>query len=213
MKSGREAVLHGKQLRDRFFDVIAGPIFDDNGQISHVVMAYHDVTEARRVEQMKSEFVSTAAHELRTPLATIIGYADLLLSNPEQTVATTCRTTLKLIIGSCRTPGAHRQRPARHQPDRGRRGAEAGVSAVPSRSALPGGGLGTRRCQREHPIELDLPAEGARGRRGSLCPHPGDRKPAQQRHQVLAQRRYDPHQSPYRATTAANWPLPTRGSA
>ena len=85
MKSGREAVIRGRRLRDRFFDVIAGPIFDDQGQISNVVMAYHDVTEARRVEQMKSEFVSTAAHELRTPLATIIGYADLMLSHPVQT--------------------------------------------------------------------------------------------------------------------------------
>lgn len=98
MNSGKEAALHGKQLRDRFFDVIAGPIFDDNGRISHVVMAYHDVTEARRVEQMKSEFVSTAAHELRTPLATIMGYAELLLSSPEQ-----CRDhlqdSLKLILG------------------------------------------------------------------------------------------------------------------
>ncbi len=85
MQSRREASIQGRRLRDRFFDVIAGPIFDNDGQITHVVMAYHDVTEARRLEQMKSEFVSTAAHELRTPLATIIGYADLILSNPEQT--------------------------------------------------------------------------------------------------------------------------------
>ncbi len=38
----------------------------------------HDVTEQRAIDRMKDEFVSTAAHELRTPLATIIGYADLL---------------------------------------------------------------------------------------------------------------------------------------
>lgn len=38
----------------------------------------HDVTEQRTIDRMKDEFVSTAAHELRTPLATIIGYADLL---------------------------------------------------------------------------------------------------------------------------------------
>lgn len=48
----------------------------------------HDVTEQRAIDRMKDEFVSTAAHELRTPLATIIGYADLLQMNntfsPEQ---------------------------------------------------------------------------------------------------------------------------------
>lgn len=43
----------------------------------------HDVTEQRAIERMKDEFVSTAAHELRTPLATIIGYADLLQMHNE----------------------------------------------------------------------------------------------------------------------------------
>ena len=47
------------------------------------ITSLHDVTEQRQVERMKSEFVSTAAHELRTPLATILGYADLLLNCPE----------------------------------------------------------------------------------------------------------------------------------
>lgn len=83
MNTGTEALVCGKPLRGRVYDVIAGPIYADDGTISQVVMAYHDVTEARRVELMKSEFVSTAAHELRTPLATIIGYADLMLGNPE----------------------------------------------------------------------------------------------------------------------------------
>ncbi len=43
------------------------------------IILLHDVTEQRSIEQMKDEFVSTAAHELRTPLATIIGYTDLML--------------------------------------------------------------------------------------------------------------------------------------
>ncbi|MDH3998812.1 MAG: cell wall metabolism sensor histidine kinase WalK, partial [Desulfuromonadales bacterium] len=43
------------------------------------ITIFHDVTEERKIDHMKSEFVSTAAHELRTPLATIIGYTDLLL--------------------------------------------------------------------------------------------------------------------------------------
>ncbi len=43
------------------------------------VMLLHDVTEQRAIDRMKNEFVSTAAHELRTPLATIIGYTDLMM--------------------------------------------------------------------------------------------------------------------------------------
>jgi signal transduction histidine kinase len=42
------------------------------------VVTLRDVTLERELEQMKSEFVSTAAHELRTPLTSILGFAELL---------------------------------------------------------------------------------------------------------------------------------------
>lgn len=38
-----------------------------------------DVTWQRRLDEMKSEFLAIAAHELRTPMASILGYAELLL--------------------------------------------------------------------------------------------------------------------------------------
>ena len=98
MKSGREASIRGRQLKERFFDVMAGPVFNEERQVTHVVMAYHDVTDALRIEKMKSEFVSTAAHELRTPLATIMGYADLLINSPEL-VKDKSRDYLELILG------------------------------------------------------------------------------------------------------------------
>ena len=39
---------------------------------------FQDITKARQVEQIKSEFLATAAHELRTPMASILGFAELL---------------------------------------------------------------------------------------------------------------------------------------
>lgn len=54
-------------------------IKSSDGAYSGCIMLLHDVTEQRTIEQMKDEFISTAAHELRTPLATIIGYTDLML--------------------------------------------------------------------------------------------------------------------------------------
>ena len=38
-----------------------------------------DVTHETEVDQMKSEFLSTAAHELRTPMASIFGFVELLM--------------------------------------------------------------------------------------------------------------------------------------
>jgi signal transduction histidine kinase len=46
-------------------------------QVSEVLY-FRDVTSETVVDRMKSEFLSTAAHELRTPMATIYGYAEIL---------------------------------------------------------------------------------------------------------------------------------------
>ena len=43
------------------------------------IMYFRDVTHETEVDQMKSEFLSTAAHELRTPMASILGFSELLL--------------------------------------------------------------------------------------------------------------------------------------
>jgi two-component system phosphate regulon sensor histidine kinase PhoR len=44
------------------------------------VMVVHDVTELRRLEQVRTEFVANVSHELRTPLTAIQGYLETLLS-------------------------------------------------------------------------------------------------------------------------------------
>ncbi len=44
----------------------------------HVVAIVRDISERRRIEQMKAEFVSTVSHELRTPLTSIAGSLGLL---------------------------------------------------------------------------------------------------------------------------------------
>ena len=44
----------------------------------HRVYYFHDVTHQTEVENLKNEFLTTAAHELRTPLAGVYGFAELL---------------------------------------------------------------------------------------------------------------------------------------
>src|SRR5262249_4219996 len=44
------------------------------------VVVMHDVTEIKRLERVRSEFVANVSHELRTPLTAIKGYAETLLA-------------------------------------------------------------------------------------------------------------------------------------
>ncbi len=62
-------------------------IFSDGGQSKSIIFASRDITERKRAEkelqelnQLKTEFLSTAAHELRTPLTSIRGFSELLLT-------------------------------------------------------------------------------------------------------------------------------------
>ena len=50
------------------------------------ILYFRDVTHETEVDRMKSEFLSTAAHELRTPMASIFGFSELLLAQefPEE---------------------------------------------------------------------------------------------------------------------------------
>lgn len=57
---------------------------DSSGRPAGRITVLHDITYARTVERLKSEFISMAAHELQTPLTAIIGYSELLLSEEAQ---------------------------------------------------------------------------------------------------------------------------------
>jgi two-component system, OmpR family, phosphate regulon sensor histidine kinase PhoR len=49
------------------------------GEAAGVLLVLHDVTELRRLERVRSEFVANVSHELRTPLTCIKGYLETLL--------------------------------------------------------------------------------------------------------------------------------------
>jgi two-component system phosphate regulon sensor histidine kinase PhoR len=46
------------------------------------VIVLHDVTQLRRLEKVRAEFIDNVSHELRTPLTAIIGYLETLIDEP-----------------------------------------------------------------------------------------------------------------------------------
>ena len=84
-RSGRTAGgVFRRELRlihpvDRTLRVTAVPL-RLAGEDPGLVMVVDDVTELRRLEQVRTEFIANVSHELRTPLTAIQGYLETLLS-------------------------------------------------------------------------------------------------------------------------------------
>lgn len=55
-------------------------LLDATGAPYGQVLCFQDITREAEVDRLKSEFLSTAAHELRTPMASVFGFSELLLN-------------------------------------------------------------------------------------------------------------------------------------
>jgi PAS domain S-box-containing protein len=60
------------------YELVQVPLRGADGAIERVFLSARDISERKRVERLKSEFVSTVSHELRTPLTSIAGSLGLL---------------------------------------------------------------------------------------------------------------------------------------
>ena len=76
------------------------PLVED-GQISGVVVAFQDVSERRRLEKMKDEFISTVSHELRTPLTSLRASLGLISSGSLDKRPEKQRQMVDMAIGNC----------------------------------------------------------------------------------------------------------------
>jgi len=74
-----EVPLISQDRDNRTFDCIISCVQEDNGLISGVVTVLHDMTREKEISRMKNEFVSHVSHELKTPLASINAYAEMLV--------------------------------------------------------------------------------------------------------------------------------------
>ena len=72
--------IHCEEFRqsDHIFDLTVTPLRDSNGKISGALGVFYDVTEFKRTEQMRVDFVANVSHEIRTPLTSIKGYTQIL---------------------------------------------------------------------------------------------------------------------------------------
>ena len=60
------------------YNATASLIKDKKDKVTGIITTFHDVTQEHKINQMKTNFISTAAHELRTPLTSIQGFSEIL---------------------------------------------------------------------------------------------------------------------------------------
>ena len=67
---------------ERWFCINAVKLRDAQGHSFGSILVFHDITDIKRFESMRSDFVANVSHELRTPLTAIRGYVETLLDTP-----------------------------------------------------------------------------------------------------------------------------------
>ncbi len=79
--SDRLASLATKSKGVISVDITVTPILDADEGVGGAVAVFRDVSEQRREEAQRADFISTASHEMRTPVAAIEGYLALALND------------------------------------------------------------------------------------------------------------------------------------
>src|SRR6266508_603082 len=73
-----ELALDGSQI-----ELHAVATRNESGEITGALVLFHDITELKKVDQVRRDFVANVSHELRTPLSILRGYIETLLDSPE----------------------------------------------------------------------------------------------------------------------------------
>ncbi|MFC5712752.1 two-component system histidine kinase PnpS [Thalassorhabdus alkalitolerans] len=83
----RQQVTISAPLEMKYYDVYGAPVIGARNKLRGIVLVLHDISELKKLEQVRKDFVANVSHELRTPVTSVKGFAETLLDgameNPE----------------------------------------------------------------------------------------------------------------------------------
>jgi len=83
----KEALQHQRAVKkeiniigsqESFFSVQISPVMGKEDKLLSLIAVFHDITELKKLEKIRSEFVANVSHELKTPLTAIKGFVETL---------------------------------------------------------------------------------------------------------------------------------------
>jgi len=80
LAGGEPRVLEMPVGPGRVVQANVAPVPNRSGEVESVVVVFHDLTDIRRTEKMRRDFVANVSHEFKTPLTSIRGYAETLIA-------------------------------------------------------------------------------------------------------------------------------------
>src|SRR5215468_1490619 len=80
LDDGTPRVLEIEVGNYRILQANVAPVTNMIGKIDSIVVVFNDLTDIRRTERMRRDFVANVSHEFKTPLTSIRGYAETLIS-------------------------------------------------------------------------------------------------------------------------------------
>ncbi|WP_413379146.1 two-component system histidine kinase PnpS [Alkalihalobacillus sp. 1P02AB] len=75
----RKQITFDKHLEVKHYDVHGAPVISHKGSFKGVALVMHDITELKKLEQVRKDFVANVSHELKTPVTSIKGFSETLL--------------------------------------------------------------------------------------------------------------------------------------
>jgi PAS domain S-box-containing protein len=90
-----DAILLTRSNKHVPISLSVSPLLDDQKNVTGAVAVFRDVSQERAEEQQRGEFISTASHEMRTPVAAIEGYLALALNDKVSTIDSRARDYLE----------------------------------------------------------------------------------------------------------------------
>jgi two-component system, OmpR family, phosphate regulon sensor histidine kinase PhoR len=78
-KKIKKQVVLPLSIERRYFEVYGVPIISSHKVWKGVLLVFHDITELKKLEQVRKDFVANVSHELKTPITSIKGFSETLL--------------------------------------------------------------------------------------------------------------------------------------
>ena len=66
-------------INDKYYTVSSAVFKEENGALAGIIVVFQDITESRRLEELRRDFVANVSHELKTPITSIKSYTETLL--------------------------------------------------------------------------------------------------------------------------------------